>query len=544
MNKQLPGRNDPCVCGSGKKYKKCCLNLSGKDSVVEIDSACHLKKAHHYMGCGDLVRAESSFREVLKDDKNSVDALVGLGQCLCLQWRNNEGVTLLLRAGKILVRRARKARDIRHLLDLAYLMIELQSSDKALPLLNEALAITPNFPRAHHTKALALQKKNIKEACLSAKRAVELAPDESNAVILLASLEAKQGDLLVAKQRLQVLIDKGVSVDLARANLELGVVLDRLGDYDQAFSCFTEAGKLNQKKPEVMAIDKEAVYQEIERSKRVFDAEYLKNCREKVDDQQAAPVFLIGFYRSGTTLMEQILAAHPQVVSSDEAYILPRVIQEISRISKTEGKIQEKIKALTVEQVTDMRLFYWHTAEKMMGTTLSGKVFIDKTAMNTLNLGLINTLFPEAIILFALRDPRDVVLSCFMQSFGLSPLTVHFLDWIDGARFYTFVMDYWLYVRDHLTMSWMELRYEDVLNDMEGQFSPVFERMGLEWSLECTQFYKYARARTVSTPSFDQVTKPIYHSSVRRWQNYKDQFPTLGSHFNSFVRDLKYNSEG
>jgi len=544
VNKQLPGRNDPCVCGSGKKYKKCCLNLSGKDSVVEIDSACHLKKAHHYMGCGDLVRAESSFREVLKDDKNSVDALVGLGQCLCLQWRNNEGVTLLLRAGKILVRRARKARDIRHLLDLAYLMIELQSSDKALPLLNEALAITPNFPRAHHTKALALQKKNIKEACLSAKRAVELAPDESNAVILLASLEAKQGDLLVAKQRLQVLIDKGVSVDLARANLELGVVLDRLGDYDQAFSCFTEAGKLNQKKPEVMAIDKEAVYQEIERSKRVFDAEYLKNCREKVDDQQAAPVFLIGFYRSGTTLMEQILAAHPQVVSSDEAYILPRVIQEISRISKTEGKIQEKIKALTVEQVTDMRLFYWHTAEKMMGTTLSGKVFIDKTAMNTLNLGLINTLFPEAIILFALRDPRDVVLSCFMQSFGLSPLTVHFLDWIDGARFYTFVMDYWLYVRDHLTMSWMELRYEDVLNDMEGKFSPVFERMGLEWSLECAQFYKYARARTVSTPSFDQVTKPIYHSSVRRWQNYKDQFPILGSHFNSFVRDLKYNSEG
>lgn len=496
------------------------------------------------MGCGDLVRAENSFKEVLKDDKNSVDALVGLGQCLCQQWRNNEGVTLLLRAGKTLVRRARKTRDIRHLLDLAYLMIELQSSDKALPLLNEGLAIAPNFPRAHHTKALALQKKNIKDACLSAKRAVELAPDESNAVILLASLEAKQGDLLVAKQRLQVLIGKGVSIDLARANLELGVILDRLGDYDQAFSCFTEAGKLNQKKPEVMAIDKEVVYQEIERSKQVFDAEYLKNCRDKVDDQQAAPVFLIGFYRSGTTLMEQILAAHPQVVSSDEAYILPRVIQKISRISKTEGNIQEKIKALTIEQVADLRLFYWHTAERMMNTKLSGKVFIDKTAMNTLSLGLINTLFPDAIILFALRDPRDVVLSCFMQSFGLSPLTVHFLDWIDGARFYTSVMDYWLYVRDHLTLSWMELRYEDVLNDMEGQFSPVFERMGLEWSLECTRFYKYAQARTVSTPSFDQVTKPIYHSSVNRWRNYKDQFPTLGNHFNSFVRDLKYNPEG
>ena len=542
MNKQLPGRNDPCVCGSGKKYKKCCLNLSGKVSAVEIDSAHHLKRAHHYMVSGDLVRAENAFKDALKGDKNSVNALVGLGQCMCQQWRNNEGIPLLLQAGKTLVRRARKTRDVRHLLDLAYLMIDLQTPDKALPLLDEALTIAPNYPRAHHTKALALQKKNVKDAYSSAKKAVEFAPNESNAVILLATLEAKQGDLLVAKQRLQALIDKGVSVDLARANMELGVVLDRLGDYEQAFSCFTEAGKLNQTKPEVMAIDKEAVYQEIEQSKQVFDAEYLKNCRDKVDDQQSAPVFLIGFYRSGTTLMEQILAAHPQVVSSDEAYILPCVILEISRISKTEGTIQEKTKALTIEQIADLRLFYWHTAEKMMDTILSGKVFIDKTAMNTLNLGLINTLFPDATVLFALRDPRDVVLSCFMQSFGLSPLTVHFLDWTDGARLYASVIGYWLHVRDHLVVPWVELRYEDVLNDMEGQLRPVLERLDLEWVSACEQFYKHAQTKEISTPSFDQVTQPIYHSSVQRWQNYRDHFTLVNDHLNFFVRDFGYDS--
>ena len=493
---------------------------------------------------GDLVRAESAFKEALKDDKNSVDALVGLGQCLCQQWRNNEGVPLLLRAGKILVRRARKTRDVRHLLDLAYLMINLQVSDKALPLLGETLAIAPGYSRVHHTKALALQKKNIKEAYSSAKRAVELAPDESNAVILLATLEAKQGDLLVAKQRLQRLIDAGVSVDLARANLELGVILDKLGDYEQAFSCFSEAGKLNLKKPEVMAIDKKVVYQDIEINKQVFDAEYLQNCGKKVNDQQAAPVFLIGFYRSGTTLMEQILGAHPQVATSDEAYILPSVAREISRISQIDGTIQEKIKALTEEQIANLRQFYWQTAERMMGTKLSDRVFVDKTAMNTLNLGLMNTLFPDATVLFALRDPRDVILSCFMQSFGLSSLTVHFLDWVDGARFYTSVMEYWLSVRNHLSMSWMELRYEDVLNDMEGLFRPVFEKLDLEWVSECEQFYQHAQTRTVSTPSFDQVTKPIYHSSVQRWRNYENHFMTLGDLLDSFARDFKYDSEG
>ena len=539
-----PSRNAPCICGSGKKYKKCCMSLPRGTSAAGTDPALHLKKAHHYMNNGDLVLAENEFNQALKGDKNSIDTLVGLGQCLCQQWRNNEGISLLLRAGKILVRRAKKTRDIRHLLDLAFLMIDLQATDKALSLLNEALVIAPSYPRAHHTKALALQKKNIKEAGLSAKKAVELAPDESNAVILLASLEAKQGDLLTAKQRLQVLIDKGTATDLARVYLEMGVILDKLGKYERAFSCFSEAGKLNLNKPEVMNIDKEAVYLDIKKSMQVFDAKYLQNCGDKINDKLAAPVFLIGFYRSGTTLMEQILGAHPQVVTSDEAYVIPCVAQEISRVSKTEGTIQEKVKALTEEQTTSLRKFYWQTAEKMMDTKLSGKVFIDKTAMNTLNLGLINTLFPDATVLFALRDPRDVVLSCFMQSFGLSPLTVHFLDWVDGARFYASVMGYWLHVRDHLATPWIELRYEDILKDIEGHFRPVFEKLGLKWTPECEQFYEHARVRTVSTPSFDQVTKPIYHSSVQRWQNYENHFTTPGNHLKPFVRDFGYDSTG
>ena len=543
VNKQ-PSRNDPCICGSGKKYKKCCLDSSTVPSALEIDTTANLKKAHHHMRTGDLAHAESMFTAVLKHDKNSVDALVGLGQCLCQQWRSHEAASPLLRAGKTLVRRAKKTRDVRHLLDLVHLMITLQMPDKALPLLNEALAIAPDYPRAHHTKALALQKTNSKDAYLSAKRAVELAPDESNAVILLATLEAKQGDLLVAKQRLKALIDMGIAVDLARANLELGVILDKLGDYERAFSCLTEAGKLNLKKPEAMAIDKEAVYLDIERSKQVFDEEYLQNCADKIDDQHAAPVFLIGFYRSGTTLMEQILGAHPQVETSDEAYIIPSVAREISRISEVNGTIQEKIKALNEEQITNLRQFYWQTAERMMGKKLSDRAFVDKTAMNTLNLGLINTLFPDAIVLFALRDPRDVVLSCFMQSFGLSPLTVHFLDWVDGTRFYAAVMDYWLHARDHLATPCIELRYEDALNDIEGLFSPVFEKLGLKWAPECEQFYDHARARTVSTPSFDQVTKPIYHSSVQRWRNYENHFTTPGNHLKSFVRDFGYDSTG
>ena len=492
------------------------------------------------MEANDLIQAEDMFKAALKIDKNSVEGLVGLGQCLCQQWKKKEGVSFLLKAGKMLLRQAKKTKDVRHLLDLSYLMVELQVPDKALPLINEALTIAPKQPRAHHTKALALQKKNSKAAYSSAKKAVEFAPNESNAVILLAALEAKQGDLLVAKKRLHRLLNKNTEVDLARVNLELGVVEDKLGNYKQAFSYFDKAGKLNQEKPEVIAFDKKAVYQDIELNKQIYDAEYLQKYGQREHSQKPRLVFLIGFYRSGTTLMEQILGAHPQIETSDEAYIIPCVAREITRISKTKGTLQEKVKALTEEQIEGLRRFYWQTAETMMNTKLSNKVFVDKTTMNTLNLGLINTLFPEAIVLFAIRDPRDVVLSCFMQSFSLSPLTVHFLEWSKAIDFYCLVMDYWLHVRDDLAMSWVELRYEDVLNDIDGQFTPLFERLGLEWSLECEQFYKYAQTRAISTPSFDQVIKPIYHSSVQRWKNYEEYFKEHEECLSFYVKYFKY----
>lgn len=543
MNKRLPSRNELCACGSGKKYKKCCL--SSVSVVAEkLSPELYLRKAHSFMAKGEILSAEVEFKEALKSDKNSIDGLVGLGQCLCQQWRNDEGISLLLRAGKILLRQARKTKDVRWLLDLAYLMINLKATAKALPLIDGALAIAPRFPRGHHTKALALQKTSVENALISSKRAVELAPNEGNAVILLATLEAKQGDLITAKQRLQALLGSGLGIDSARAMHELGVTFDKLGDYSQAFCCFREAGELNLQKPEVKRIDKEAVFLDIKRNKQVFDEAYLSSCGEKINDQLQAPVFLIGFYRSGTTLIEQVLAAHPKVVSSDEAYLIPVVAKEIVRISKVEGCFQDKVKALSKEQIAELRQFYWLMAEQLIGETLSGKVFVDKTAMNTLNLGLINTLFPEATVLFALRDPRDVVLSCFMQSFTLSPLTVHFLGWVAVSKFYVAVMGYWLHVRDQLAVSWMELRYEDVVKDMEGQFRPVFDKLGLEWVAECEQFYQYAREREISTPSYDQVTQPIYQSSVQRWLCYDVNFLEITGQLDFFVQQFEYKGGG
>ena len=539
MNKQTPARNDPCDCGSGKKYKKCCLNRSKPASDKAGNLSLAIKTAHQFMVSQNPVSAEKEFNAALKVDKNSIEALIGLGQCLCLQWRNTEGIQFLLQAGANLINHAKKTRDVRQLLDLAYLLNNLQEPKKALPFIDVALRLVPEFPRAHHTKALVLQRIDSDSAYNSAKKAVQLAPDQSNAIILLAELESKQGDVRSAKQRLQKLIAHNSSVDLSRANRVLETVLDKLGEYDQAFSCFIQAGKLSQQR-EAQQIDKNAVELDLDQSTKIFDKIYLQNCVNKVSDNLPSPVFLLGFYRSGTTLMEQILGAHPDIITSDEAYIIPSVAREITKFSSTQGSIQEKIKSLSSDQILHLRQFYWQTAEQMVGQKLSGKVFIDKTTMNTLNLGLINTIFPNATVLFALRDPRDVCLSCFMQSFGLSPLTVNFLAWQETTRFYALTMNYWLSVRNHLTMSWMELKYEEILNNLESQFSPVFKKLELKWSPDCEKFYMHAKTKSVKTPSFDQVTQPIYHSSIQRWRNYERHFIEVTDNLDFFVQHLGY----
>jgi tetratricopeptide (TPR) repeat protein len=542
MREKLPGRNDLCICGSGKKYKKCCMRSAVTDSGV--NRQVHLNDAHQCMKKGELVRAERAFKQALKQDGANVDTLCGLGQCLYQQWRRKEGLQYLFKAGKLLLKRAKKALNVKDLLDFSYLLINLNESKEALFFINEAIKITPNFPRAHHTRAMALQKNDVDEALLSAQRAVDLAPQESNASLLLAVLEGKKGRLPSAKQRLQHLIAEGnQGTDRARAYHELGVIFNKLKEYDQAFSCFESAGQLKLSSPQAQRIDKEAVFRELEHSEQVFDKEYFHSRFKGVRGIDTAPVFLLGFYRSGTTLMEQVLGAHPSIITSDEAYIIPELAKVVLSISEGTGSLQEKIKSLNAEQIVYLRKAYWEIAEKMMGQKLGSKVFVDKTAMNIINLGLINTLFPDALVLFAVRDPRDVCISSFMQSFALSPLTIHFLSWRECVRFYTFIMSYWIKARDLMVVSWVELRYEDVVEDLEGQFRQVLQRIGLDWVSECEKFYNSAKQKTIKTPSFDQVTKPLYKTAFKRWVNYRSHIDKELAVLEPFVKQFGYEGE-
>ena len=542
-------RNDPCPCGSGKKYKKCCLlhaaalpaqSADGFQSGLNLAQAAVLRQ--------DFIAAEAAFRQLLGLQKQSAVALAGLGQCLCQLNRPQEGIPFLSLAAKVLQGQARQSGDIKNLLDLAYQLLHWHAPAEALLQVKAGLAINGRVANAWHIAALCLQSLNRhQEAYTHALRAVELAPQDVNALILLAVLETKLGKTEQAIRRLKWVIAQPLQADSARAHQELGVALDKHGQYDQAFTHLARAGQITLQSAAACRLDRQAVFREMAAFKAEYDAGFMQSTgSRREDDGLPAPVFLIGFYRSGTTLAEQVLAAHPQVVSSDEALLMPPVLAELYRISAAQAANQAglspaaRIKALTAADIAHLRAFYWQTARQRLGEQVMQRVLVDKTALNILNIELINCLFPEALLIFAVRDPRDVCLSCFMQPFGLSALTANFLDWNDTAGFYALIMDYWLTIRHSLAMPWLELRYEDVLDDLEGQFRPLFAKMGLDWSAECAEFYRHAQGKVISTPSFDQVTRPLYRTSAQRWLHYQSQVALVLPLLEAYIKAFGY----
>jgi hypothetical protein len=130
-------------------------------------------------------------------------------------------------------------------------------------------------------------------------------------------------------------------------------------------------------------------------------------------------------------------------------------------------------------------------------------------------------------IVFALRDPRDVVLSCFMQQLPLNPVSVHFLALEDTVEYYISTMRLWLKLRGIIGNPWIEVRYEDTVADLEKQARRVLDFLGLPWDSRVLDYYKRAQQKHVHSPTYEAVTKPLYTSSIGRWRNYAEH---LGPH--------------
>jgi len=229
--------------------------------------------------------------------------------------------------------------------------------------------------------------------------------------------------------------------------------------------------------------------------------------------------FLVGFPRSGTTLLNHVLDGHPAVQAMEEK---PPGSEMTEAVNNIPGGYPHAVADFDALDIAWLREIYLRSAAEH-GAPDRSRLILDKYPLHTMTAGLLHRVFPQARFVFALRHPCDAVLSCFMQEFRLNNGMANFCTLADTVAMYTRTMDLWQMYRDQLPLNVHTIRYEDVVDDFDGQVRELCGFLGVPWKDELREFDAKAPDRgRIRTPSYEQVSRPIYRESRYRWERYRE----------------------
>jgi Flp pilus assembly protein TadD len=238
-------------------------------------------------------------------------------------------------------------------------------------------------------------------------------------------------------------------------------------------------------------------------------------------DVPASPLFVVAFPRSGTTLLEQMLDAHPQLCAMDEQPFLQQVIEAMQQRG---AQYPDALSQLNHSQHREIRQDYFSRVASRVQLK-PGQRLVDKNPLNLLRLPAIRWLFPDAPVVLVVRHPCDVLLSCYMQQFRAPEFAVMCRSLVSLAEGYVKAFDFFYRQQALLNSKLLELRYESLVEDVEGHTRQLCVLAGLEWNPVMLDPAAHARAKGyISTPSYTQVVKPVNRRAVNRWQRYERHF--------------------
>ena len=522
-------------------------------------------EASHAFGRGELQRAAENAAEVLKLAPDNPDALHLMGLCL-LQAGDARRAAALIREASL-----RKPGDAQLFHNLGIACAEAGDVTGALSAFTRAAMLDPGHAESRfnlgalseaigdavgaerayrdtlglaprHAGAMAglamlLEQRNaLDEAAQWNSAALREVPEEPLANLTAAQLDLRADRAAEAVPRLERLLagDRLTARNRALAAGRLGAAFDRLGKAEQAWPQFLTAKAALREVPQP-AQDGEGVYGFAATARMARHADAL--LKDVPPSSGPAPVFLVGFPRSGTTLLDQILSGHPDVAVLEEKDTLLDVLHaHVLGDAELQGFI-----GLDAAGLEPWRRAYWQRVAEFMPGRPADAVFVDKLPLNSVFLPLMQRLFPTAKFLFALRDPRDVVLSCFMQSFDLTEAMRHFLSLEETARYYAAVMGVGAAAAERLDPARLHrVRYEQVVADTEGEAHRLLEFLGLAWQPSVLDFQSTARAKRINTPSYSQVAEPIYTRAKERWKRYETQLEPVMPVLEPFVKRFGY----
>ena len=522
------------------------LHCQGKhdEAIIEYRKAIQLQPSYpssHYllgnalMELGRLAEAESSLSQALALQPKFFEALNDLGAVLLKIGRVDQAAVILKQALALNPQSSEVLANLGSLLEMD------ERVDEALEFYRRALRARPDALEVLAKQAELLEKiGRLHEANELLEHSLASNSKHPTLNLIAARLERRMGDHTQAVMRLEGVLSQSMTFATSgEIHLLLGALYDRLGQTDKVMFHLSE-GKLRT----ASAADPDG-------AGRVRFLEKIAQTRSWINDQQLinintqermltdTPIFLIGFPRSGTTLLEQILDSHPDLQAMEEKPAAAAMEQAFLAMT---GGVPNAVADLNQQQLDMLRNTYYHEMQRHVERRLD-TLLVDKLPLNIVRVPLLWRVFPEARFILVVRHPCDVVLSCLMQSFGHNDAMASFVSLESAAELYVQVMAAWLDYERCLPLHYHVIHYEDLVTNFKIESKSLLDFLGLGWHEALLDHAQHAQQRTIiQTPSYHQVTQAIYEHAKYRWKRYEKDFAPIIDTLQPYINHFGYSS--
>jgi tetratricopeptide (TPR) repeat protein len=541
-----------------EKSKQLMKQAAGEGRLLraQMAHADKMRRAEQHERNGERKEAEAIYREILKIDPDHVEASRLLAGIAVSYEQYREAKVFLQHALELapdyprawvdLANVQRELEEYDDALESAAQLIELSPEkaesymvyasilgvagrhEEAIETYEKALELNPDKASAlctmgHHLKTIGRQD----EAIARYRQCIAQRPDHSESYWSLANLKTFRFEQREVEAMHQLLERTELS-DESRSQIHnaLGLEYEARGDYDRAFDNFAECNRVRRMSEFYDPVDTEDTH---DRVIEQFSPAFFE--QPAGEERSPAPIFIVGLPRSGSTLIEQILASHSQVDGTHELTDLSKVVRAMRRGKRKDMRFPEVVSRLQSKGWSRIGAQYLERTKKHRG---NAPYFIDKNPNNFIFIGLLKLAVPNAKIINARRHPLDSCLGSFKQLFASGqPFSYELTELAEYYLQYQRLMDHWHRVLPGFVL---DVHYEDVVGDLDSQVHRLLDFCGLPFEESCLRFHETRRA--VKTASSEQVRQPIYSTSVNLWRNYEHRLETLIEVLEPLLRQL------